>query len=213
MSEFTAEQEAWVRAWAATTNANDCKSVTTATNFANTCLKEFREVFKDSIKSDKEEVRELRTQRDAASLETLKTKKALAELHEHYLTAQKENVLSTYRLEDANKKFAMLQEASKNLQKDRDDFYNSYQECTVNYNKKTLEIVALEEAVAEKQEALEVYAKENQALRAENHELKEEVRELREERDGVHHSEIDDYTPDICVKGQANNKQTNPQEI
>lgn len=38
-------QEIWIRAWCAVASANDCKEMTTASNWANDALKQFRKVF------------------------------------------------------------------------------------------------------------------------------------------------------------------------
>lgn len=43
-------QEVWMRAWCATSNANDCKSPQTATAWADKCLAEFDKRFKVKTK-------------------------------------------------------------------------------------------------------------------------------------------------------------------
>lgn len=39
-------RQVWSNAWAMTANANDCKSPSTATNYADACLREYDNRFK-----------------------------------------------------------------------------------------------------------------------------------------------------------------------
>lgn len=50
---MTTQQEVWIKAWCATANANDCKSPSVATSFADKALTAFLERFPEAEEEKK----------------------------------------------------------------------------------------------------------------------------------------------------------------